>query len=38
VLLEESEPEGYVASPSTEGVEKGVTGTGDDPMVGGGNR
>ena len=38
VLLEESEPEGYVASPSTEGVEKGVTGTGDDPMIGGGNR
>jgi len=38
VLLEESEPEGYVASPSTEGVEKGVTETGDDPMIGGGNR
>jgi hypothetical protein len=38
VLLEESEPEGYAASPSTEGAEKGVTGTGDDPMVGGGNR
>jgi carbon monoxide dehydrogenase subunit G len=38
VLIEESEPAGYSASPSTEGVEKGVTGTGDDPMVGGGGR
>jgi Polyketide cyclase / dehydrase and lipid transport len=38
VLLEESEPEGYAAPPSTEGVEKGVTGTDDDPMIGGGNR
>jgi carbon monoxide dehydrogenase subunit G len=38
VLLEASEPEGYSASPSTEGVEKGVSGTGDDPMIGGGSR
>jgi hypothetical protein len=38
VLLEESPPEGYQASPSTEGVEKGVTDTGDDPMIGGGSR
>jgi len=38
VLVEESEPAGYTASPSTEGVEKGVTGTGDDPMIGGGSR
>ena len=38
VLLEESPPEGYSAGPSTEGVEKGVTGSGDDPMVGGGSR
>jgi hypothetical protein len=32
------EPAGYTASPSTEGVERGVTGTGDDPMIGGGSR
>ena len=38
VLLEESPPEGYAASPSTEGVEKGVTDKGDDPMIGGGSR
>jgi hypothetical protein len=38
VLIEESEPAGYAASPSTEGVEKGVTDTGDDPMIGGGSR
>jgi hypothetical protein len=38
VLIEESEPAGYSASPSTEGVEKGVTDTGDDPMIGGGSR
>jgi hypothetical protein len=38
VLLEESPPEGYAASPSTEGVEKSVTGTDDDPMIGGGSR
>jgi hypothetical protein len=38
VLIEESEPEGYSASPSTEGIEKGVTGTDDDPMIGGGSR
>ena len=33
VLLEESPPEGYSAGPSTEGVEKGVTGSGDDLKV-----
>jgi len=38
VLLEESPPEGYAASPSTEGVEKGVTSGGDDPMIAGGSR
>jgi hypothetical protein len=38
VLIEESEPAGYAASPSTEGVEGGVTGTDDDPMIGGGSR
>ncbi len=38
VLLEESPPQGYAASPSTEGVEKGVTPGGDDPMIGGGSR
>jgi carbon monoxide dehydrogenase subunit G len=38
VLLEESEPEGYASAPSTEGVEKGVSGSGDDPMIGGGSR
>jgi hypothetical protein len=38
VLLEASEPEGYSATPSTEGVEKAVPDTGDDPMIGGGSR
>jgi hypothetical protein len=38
VLIEESEPAGYSAPPSTEGVEKGVTGPDDDPMIGGGSR
>jgi hypothetical protein len=38
VLVEESEPGGYAAGPSTEGVEKGVRDTGDDPMIGGGSR
>jgi hypothetical protein len=38
VLIEASEPEGYTASGSTEGVEKDVPGTGDDPMIGGGSR
>ncbi len=38
VLLEESPPQGYAASPSTEGVEKGVTPGDDDPMIGGGSR
>jgi hypothetical protein len=38
VLMEASEPEGYTASGSTEGVERGVAGTGDDPMIGGGSR
>jgi uncharacterized membrane protein len=38
VLLEESSPEGHTASPSTEGVERGVRDDGDDPMIGGGSR
>jgi carbon monoxide dehydrogenase subunit G len=38
VLIEESPPQGYSTSPSTEGVEKGVTPDGDDPMIGGGSR
>ena len=38
VLVPESDPEGYTAGPSTEGVERGVRGDGDDPMVGGGSR
>ncbi|MGY1592827.1 SRPBCC family protein [Geodermatophilus sp. SYSU D00708] len=38
VLIEESNPEGYTAPPSTEGVEQGTRPTGDDPMIGGGNR
>jgi hypothetical protein len=38
VLVEESPPGGYAASPSTEGVEKGVAPDGDDPMIGGGSR
>jgi hypothetical protein len=38
VLVEESPPAGYTAGPSTEGVEKGVTPDGDDPMIGGGSR
>ena len=38
VLVEESNPQGYTADPSTEGVEKGVRDAGDDPMIGGGSR
>jgi carbon monoxide dehydrogenase subunit G len=38
VLIEASEPEGYTAPSSTEGVEKGQPASGDDPMIGGGNR
>ncbi|MGY1660100.1 SRPBCC family protein [Geodermatophilus sp. SYSU D00705] len=38
VLVEESDPEGYTTRSSTEGVERGVTGTDDDPMIGGGSR
>jgi hypothetical protein len=38
VLIEESEPEGYSAPPSTEGVTRGATAPDDDPMIGGGNR
>src|SRR3954453_18864219 len=38
VLIEESEPEGYTAPTSTEGAERGVTDSGDDPMIGGGSR
>jgi len=38
VLLEASEPEGYAAEPSTEGVEQGRNQPDDDPMIGGGNR
>jgi carbon monoxide dehydrogenase subunit G len=38
VLLEESGAEGYSASSSTEGVERGVRDDGDDPMIGGGSR
>jgi len=38
VLIEESSPEGYAVGTSTEGVERGVTGGGDDPMIGGGSR
>ncbi|RBY79572.1 cyclase [Geodermatophilus sp. TF02-6] len=38
VLVEESSPEGYTAPSSTEGVERSVRDSGDDPMIGGGNR
>jgi carbon monoxide dehydrogenase subunit G len=38
VLVPESDPEGYTAGPSTEGVERGVRGDGDDPMIGGGSQ
>ena len=38
VLVEESAPEGYTASTSTEGVERGVRDDGDNPMIGGGSR
>jgi hypothetical protein len=38
VLLEASEPEGYTAQSSTEGVESARRDTGDDPMIGGGSR
>jgi polyketide cyclase/dehydrase/lipid transport protein len=38
VLVPESDPEGYTAGPSTEGVERGVRGDDDDPMIGGGSR
>ena len=38
VLIEASEPEGYTAPSSTEGVEKAREASGDDPMIGGGNR
>ena len=38
VLVDESAPAGYSADSSTEGVERGTTGTGDDPMVGGGSQ
>ena len=38
VLIPESGAEGYTADSSTEGVEHGVRGDGDDPMIGGGSR
>src|SRR3954471_4544911 len=38
VLIEASEPEGYDAPTSTEGVEAARRDTGDDPMIGGGSR
>ncbi|MGR7025488.1 SRPBCC family protein [Geodermatophilus sp. URMC 62] len=38
VLVPESDPEGYTATSSTEGVERGVRPDGDDPMIGGGSR
>ncbi|MGY1695172.1 MULTISPECIES: SRPBCC family protein [unclassified Geodermatophilus] len=38
VLVPESDPEGYTTPTSTEGVERGVRGDGDDPMIGGGSR
>jgi hypothetical protein len=37
-LLEESRPAGYTAPSSTEGVERGVRDSGDDPVIGGGSR
>jgi hypothetical protein len=38
VLIEGSDPEGFEAPPSTEGVETGTGNTGHDPMIGGGSR
>jgi hypothetical protein len=38
VLIEESDADGYTTPSSTEGVESTVRDTGDDPMIGGGNR
>ena len=38
VLVEESDAEGHTTPSSTEGEQSTVRGTGDDPMVGGGNR
>jgi uncharacterized membrane protein len=38
VLVEESDAEGYTAPASTEGVQSTARRTGDDPMIGGGNR
>jgi hypothetical protein len=38
VLVEASDPEGYTADSSTEGVERGARGDGDDPMIGGGSQ
>jgi hypothetical protein len=37
-LIEESRPAGYTAPSSTEGVERGVRDSGDDPVIGGGSR
>lgn len=37
-LVAESDPDGYTASSSTEGVEEGTRDGGDDPMIGGGSR
>ena len=37
-LTQESDPAGYTAPSSTEGVEHGVRDSGDDPMIGGGSR
>ena len=37
-LTQESDPAGYTAPSSTEGVEQGVREGGDDPMIGGGSR
>jgi hypothetical protein len=37
-LTRESDPAGYTAPSSTEGVEQGVRDSGDDPMIGGGSR
>ncbi|MGY1680834.1 SRPBCC family protein [Geodermatophilus sp. SYSU D01176] len=37
-LTQESDPAGYTAPSSTEGVEQGVRDGGDDPMIGGGSR
>jgi ribosome-associated toxin RatA of RatAB toxin-antitoxin module len=38
VLVEASDPEGYTADSSTEGVERGTRRDGDDPMIGGGSQ